>query len=125
MRKNYALDTSVLIVHYYRKDLGEILKRGYINLHTLSETFYVICRIEGVEEAARYIQEIVKTAKIVPSHELALVAGQFKCKYRISLADAWVLATAKVKNIPALFVKEKEVLDILDKLKDEVNIEFL
>jgi len=81
--------------------------------------------MEGVEEAARYIQEIVKTVKIVPSHELALVAGQFKCKYRISLADAWVLATAKVKNIPALFVKEKEVLDILDKLKDEVNIEFL
>ena len=125
MQKSYALDTSILIVHYYRKNLGEILKKGYVNLHTLSETFYVICRMEGVEEAFRYIEELVKTLKIVPSHELALVAGQFKCKYRISLADAWTLATAKVKNVPALFVKEKELLDVLDQLREEVSIEFL
>ena len=126
MQKSYALDTSALIVHYYKRNLKEIIKESYVNLHTLSETFYIICRTEGLEKAAHYIQEIVGTATIVPSHELALTAGQFKCKYRISLADAWTLATAKIKRVPALFgIREREILDILDQLKKEVEVEFL
>jgi len=46
--------------------------------------------------------------------------------YRMSLADAQTLVIAKVKKVPALFaVKEKEIIDIFDELKREVEIEFL
>lgn len=126
MQKSYALDTSILIVHYYKRNLSYIVEKGFINLHTLSEIFYVICRAEGLDNAVKYVKELLKMMKIVPSNELVYIAGQFKCKYRISLADAWTLATAKVKKVPALFaVKEKEIINIFDELKREVEIEFL
>lgn len=126
MRRSYALDTSALIVHYYKRNLEEVIGNSYVNLHTISEVFYVLCRVEGVDSAARYVREIVGKTGIVPSSKLALVAGQFKCKYRISLADAWTLATAKVEEVPALFgVREREILDVLDRLGEEVEVEFI
>jgi len=33
--------------------------------------------------------------RIESSPELALIAGEFKAKYRISFADAWIAAIAK------------------------------
>lgn len=126
MQKSYALDTSILIVYYYKRNLSYIIENGFINLHTLSEIFYIICRTEGLDSAVKYVKELLKIVKIVPSSELVYIAGQFKCKYRISLADAWTLATAKVKKVPALFaIKEREIIDIFDELKKEVEIEFL
>jgi len=42
------------------------------------------------------------------------------------LVDARILVIAKVKKVPATFpVKEKEIIDIFDEIKREVEIEFL
>ncbi len=127
-QKSYALDTSFLIIHKYSPSplTHKLLLKGYLNIVTISETFYVICRRNGVKEAASFIGETLKRAKLVPSGGIALLAGQFKCRYGVSLADCWTLATAKWKNIPALFgVKEKEILKYLDQLIKEVEVTFL
>ncbi|RLE58187.1 MAG: hypothetical protein DRJ32_06900 [Thermoprotei archaeon] len=126
LQRSYALDTSVLIVYYYKRNLDDIIREGYINVVTLSETLYVICRMEGVEEALKYVEKLAKEANLVPSHKLVCIAGQFKCKYRISLSDAWTLATAKVENVPALYaIRKREIIDIIDRLREDVHVEFL
>ncbi|MCD6510742.1 MAG: PIN domain-containing protein [Thermoprotei archaeon] len=126
--KKFALDTSFLIYHYYKgnKKTSELLRNGVINYVTLSEVLYVLCRYENPKEALSYIEEIVKLASIAPSSKVSLIAGQFKCKYPIALADCWVLATAKVYRIPSLFAfKEKEIIKHLDLIKKEVGVVFL
>ena len=126
--RNYALDGSFLIHHHYKGDgtTNDILKAGLLNLVALSEALYVICRKEGVATALNSVKEISKAVKIVPSERIAPMAGQFKCKYPISLADCWVLATSKVFKVPALFAfKEKELLAHIDAIRIETEVKFL
>ena len=126
--KRFALDTSFLIYHYYKgnRETFELLRNGVVNYVTLSEVLYVLCRYENLKKALSYIEEIIKLASIAPSSKVSLIAGQFKCKYPIALADCWVLATAKAYGIPSLFAfKEKEILKHLDLIKKEVEIIFL
>ncbi len=126
--RRYALDTSFLIYHYYKGDERtlELLHNGITNYVTLSEVLYILCRYENLKKALSYIEGIVKSVSIAPSSKISLIAGQFKCKYPIALADCWVLATAKVYRVPSLFAfKEKEIVKHLDLIKKEVEIVFL
>jgi len=126
--RNYALDSSFLIYHHYKGDgaTNDILKAGLLNLVALSEALYVICRKEGVATALNFVMEILKVVKVVPSERIAPMAGQFKCKYPVSLADCWVLATSKIFNVPALFAfREKELLTHIDAIRRETEVEFL
>lgn len=126
--KRYALDTSFLIHHYYNGNIktGEILSRGAVNLTTASETLYVLCRTEGLNRSLEFINDVYKQAQLVPSERLVAVAGQFKCKYPISLADCWVLATGKNVRIPALFAqREDELINHLESISKEVEVSFL
>jgi predicted nucleic acid-binding protein len=126
--KSYALDTSFLVYHYYKGDerTNRFFEEGVTNLVTICETLYTICRKEGLQRALDFVKEVSKRVKIIPSERVTPIAGQFKCKYSISLADCWVLATAKIQNIPALFAfKEKELQEHLESLKHEVEVIFL
>ena len=126
--RNYALDSSFLIYHYYKGDdaTNDILKTGLLNLVALSEALYVICRKEGVTTSLNFVKEISKAVKVAPSERIAPMAGQFKCKYPISLADCWVLATSKVFKVPALFAfKEKELVAHIDTIRGETEVKFL
>jgi predicted nucleic acid-binding protein len=124
--KSYAIDTGVLMHHYFKKDLDEILKRSLVNEVTISEVLYVLCRVEGLRNALNFISDIAGKIIVPSSNSTALVAGQFKCKYPIALADCWVLATAKVNGVPALFEsREEEIVKRLSKIEQEVEIEFL
>lgn len=125
---SYSLDTSFLLYHRYRGDekTEAILKQGVVNLVTSSELLYVLCRKEGVEKSLSYLKQVHSKAKLAPSEPVAPVAGQFKCKYPIALADCWVLATGKVSGIPALFAfPEKEIQARSELIGREVQIEFL
>ncbi|MEM2902695.1 MAG: PIN domain-containing protein [Candidatus Bathyarchaeia archaeon] len=126
--RNYALDSSFLIYHHYKGDAltNDILKAGLLNPVSLSEALYVVCRKEGVATALNFVMDALKTVRIVPSERVALMAGQFKCKYPISLADCWVLATSKVFNVPALFAfRERELLAYIEDVRRETEVKFL
>lgn len=76
--------------------------------------------------ALNFVMDALKTVRIVPSERVALMAGQFKCKYPISLADCWVLATSKVFNVPALFAfRERELLAYIEDVRRETEVKFL
>jgi ribonuclease VapC len=51
----------------------------------------------GKQTAENRIDSVNNLAlqRIESSPELALIAGEFKAKYRISFADAWIAAIAK------------------------------
>jgi len=126
--RRYSLDTSFLTYHYYNRETktSRILSSGALNLTTVSETLYVLCRTEGLEKSLQFIKDVYKQAQLVPSERLVAVAGQFKCKYPISLADSWVLATGKILRIPALFAhREEEIINHLESISKEVEVAFL
>jgi predicted nucleic acid-binding protein len=126
--RSYALDSSFLIYHYFKQDdkTERILELGFINPVVLSETFYVLCRKVGLNNALSFVAKVSKEVKTAPLERLIAMAGQFKCKYPLSIVDCWVLATSRALSIPALFAfKEKELLVHLDELGEEVEIQFL
>jgi predicted nucleic acid-binding protein len=105
--KPVVLDTSALIA-FIQNEAGadrveQILKEGrsgnasvYISFVTLAELYYVVWREEG-RSAALEIIALVKSLPlgIVESAErLTLLAGSIKANHRLSLADAFVAATA-------------------------------
>lgn len=99
---------------------------GIINLVTLSEVLYIVCRGEEASKALSYVEELAERSKLAPSELVAPVAGQFKCRFPVSLADAWVLATGKVMNVPCLFAhKERELISHLAAIRKEVEVHFL
>ncbi len=119
----------LIYIYYKGSDIinDELLsKRSIINDVTLSECGYVLCRKEGVEKAVLFLKKCHEMFIIAPSSKIYPVAAEFKCKYPISLADCWVLATAKIYNASALFLhKEREIEEIFDVISQDVNISFL
>lgn len=102
----------------------------YLSTVTLAETFYVARRIyewAGVkqpEEAAHdflfFLEKHKALSLVQPSPETAVEAGKVKAFYGVSLADSFVLATAKILNAKALFRKvEKEIEPYIKALKKE------
>lgn len=107
MAESYVLDTSALFA-FAQDEPGadrveEILKtassggcNSYISFMTLTEIYYVTWQEEG-ESAAKELIAMVKSLPliIVESNErLTLLAGRIKANCRVSLADAFIAATA-------------------------------
>ena len=63
--EEYALDTSFLIYHYFKKNgkTSRVLACGVLNPVTISEVFYVLCREKGLKEATVFLEDILKKAK--------------------------------------------------------------
>jgi len=138
----FVLDTSVIIEYiivnsplrnllsslffYAVKGVHEI----YLSTVTLAEVFYVSKRIyeevgtENPEEASRNFLFFLNRHKglsiIPPNFNIAIEAGRIKSLYKISMADAFVLATAKTLKAKALFRKiEKEVEPFVEHISRE------
>jgi len=126
-QKRYALDSSILIRYFYLKDKKTqfLIDNGITNIVALSECYYIICRKEGNDHSLKYIDELINLVKLIPSEQIIKIAGQFKCKFPIALADCWTLATAFSLGIKAIFAfKERELIDNLKDISKEVKIEF-
>lgn len=127
--ERFALDSSVLLFDYFAgrpEKTARIVRKSLLNLVTISETLYVICRIDGIESASRFIEDRAKEVELAPSERIAPLAGHMKCRYSISLADCWTLATGKAFDIPCLFAfRETEILRNLDLIRQEVQVKFL
>jgi predicted nucleic acid-binding protein len=128
--EKFALDSSVLLFDYFAggsEKVSQLLRESLLNEVTISETLYVICRIDGKEKASDYIGKCTKTVSaIAPSETISPLAGYLKCKFPISLADCWALATAKAFQVPCLFAfREAEIVKNFQSINEEVEIRFL
>lgn len=76
----------------------------YVSFMSLMEYLYV-CYIRHGEETARknYLELTLLPVTIIESNEeLRVSAAELKAQYNLSVADAWIAATAAVEN--AIFV---------------------
>jgi predicted nucleic acid-binding protein len=103
----FVLDTSALISFKENEpgadDVDRILREAgpkhlvYVSFMTLMEFFYIVQQEQGESTARRSYLEL----KQLPLHvvesdeELGLAAARIKASHRLSVADAWVAATAE------------------------------
>ena len=105
--KRYLLDTSALFclkgnepgageVERVLRDAGP-KERVSISFISLMEFFYIVQQEQGEEEAQKsYLQLKQLPLQVVESDEaLGLAAARFKARGKISVADAWIAATAQ------------------------------
>jgi predicted nucleic acid-binding protein len=126
----YLLDTSALFTFSDNEEgaaevqkILEDAKRGkvsaFVSSMSIMELFYVTCQ-EIDSDAAT---QMVILARSLPVKELALTedliltAGDLKARYQISVADAWIAATAKLNGLTLLH-KDPE----FEPLKEEVDV---
>ena len=63
---------------------------------------------------------------VMTSDEIDIQAGRYKCSRAISLVDCYVLAVAKIQNVPAVFAKrEEDVKKELERRPFDVKLLFL
>jgi len=106
-RPIFALDTSAILAFTEREagssKVREILRQGeggrarvLLSFMVLMEAYYRIWQLRGREAA----EEILLLLKALPVERIAVdepilrLAGEIKALYRLSVADAWIIATA-------------------------------
>ena len=112
MNKAYLFDTSAIFAFTDNEagaelveELLEKARREQIAIHisamTAMEVYYV-CSVERGEEQANHLLLLVRALPVTESpleDALILPAARFKARYKISVADAWIAATAVVHNL--------------------------
>ena len=130
-----VLDTGPLIDYLCNEGIADIIEDKIIENPnvtniiisplTVAEIYYVLCRTKG-EKFADEKTNILKTStKVELEFRIREIAALYTCKRAISLADCYVLATAKINNAPAVFKDEQEILEEMNKNPFDVKIEIL
>ena len=107
MSERYLLDTSALMALLTDEegsdDVTYILQRAesgavevYVSFMTYMETLYRVWRIAGEEAAKNTYAELKEMPiyRVDLSEPILLRAGSIKANYRLSVADAWIIASA-------------------------------
>jgi ribonuclease VapC len=98
-------------------------KKGQTSLHisamTAMEVYYVSSEESGEEEANRLLLLVraLPVTELPLEDALVLPAARFKARYKISVADAWIAATAAVHDL-ILVHKDPE----FDRLKEGLSL---
>ncbi|HXQ93212.1 MAG TPA: PIN domain-containing protein [Nitrososphaerales archaeon] len=135
--KKLSIDSGVILAYYLGEDLGKLVKSSllaprsgsnYCSRQTISELFYMLCRRKGDEFASEAIDTLLKSGylSVISSDEIDIQAGRYKCARTISLVDCYVLAVAKIQNVPAVFAKrEEDVKKEIERKPLDVKLLFL
>jgi ribonuclease VapC len=97
LRKEGSADTTMRR-YLKRADRGNM--RLLMNLVNLGEVYYRMIQLAGIDNADERLRLFRKLPiEMVPVREpLAMEAGRIKAKHRISFADAFAVATARVEG---------------------------
>ncbi len=97
LRKEGSADTTM---RRYLKRAGSGNVRLLMNLVNLGEVYYRMIQLAGVDNADERLRLLRKLPiEMVPVREpLAMEAGRIKAQYRVSFADAFAVATARVED---------------------------
>ena len=106
-RDRFVLDTSAILtlradedgadqVEAIIRDAATGNKLVYASFMTYMETYYRVFQLEGEEFAKRTYAELksLPIEQILQDEIVLLQAGNLKATYRLSVADAWIIASA-------------------------------
>jgi ribonuclease VapC len=118
--KSYVLDTSAIFcfkddeegaskIEKILEEAGKGECRACVSFMSLMEYLYVALIRYGDELARKaYLELTLLPLEIIESdEELRLAAAEFKANHNLSVADAWIAATAKV-GMATLVHKDRE-----------------
>ena len=118
---NIVFDTETLLAFYLGEPAGKEVERrlvetmkgetkGYLNIVNLTELYYILHRKnpEIAEEKERNIRGYGVEIVPVKDNEIWREAAKTKGKHALSLADAFAVATAKVKKANLLVGRDTE-----------------
>jgi predicted nucleic acid-binding protein len=132
-----VVDTGIIYEILIGSKKGEIFQEMLFNqsdilehwITTLnfSEIYYLICRVVSSEKLNGIIENFKNLFLISDLNALSILAGSLKCKYSISLPDAYSIALAQELNCKVIFKREKELTDNLEMIPSTVltNIVFI
>nr|QNO54346.1 hypothetical protein DIMBOPOO_00018 [Methanosarcinales archaeon ANME-1 ERB7] len=110
-KSKYVLDSFAILAYLTEEEGADVVEdllnkakngevRLYLNYVNLGEVYYITIREEEVNEA----NESIALVKRLPiefvqvDERIALIAGRVKATYSVSYADAFVVATAIMKE---------------------------
>jgi len=128
MRKKIVLDSYALLAYLKKEDnyqkVKEILSSPdstiVMNELNIGESYYILARHRGFEQADYFIEVILPGLPITissNSFEHIIMASRLKAKYPISYVDCFVIATALKEKAVVLtgdpeFKKAEEIVKI-------------
>jgi len=129
--KRYVLDTCALIALFQDEEGADVVSRTLnaaykgeveVIMHKANflEVFYEAYRNRGKEEANLIVEEVKKLpVQINPeiTDEIFEEAGRLKATHKISFADSFALAQAKVSG-GALLTSDHHEFDIIEAKED-------
>lgn len=135
MAKSYVLDTSAIFTLTKAEDGSDVVEDilrlagkgknlGYLSFVSFMELYYVTWQ-EKSEDAARELIILVKSLPVhrVDSNErLTLSAGRLKANHRLSVADAFIAATAIEKG--AVLVHKDPELEVISKYTETIELPY-
>ena len=147
MKRKFVVDTSVLAEYLDEESpYGDILERffsdvrdgkfdAYLTHITIAELVFVATRIyreAGVEnpndEAIKYVTWLTAVAgfRIVDTaFEDSLLAGELRKSMKISIADRFVISTARRLNATPLFLKLEKEMKFLEGMLRKHKVKFI
>lgn len=120
-----VFDTEALLIFYLGEEGADVVEdllvkiqnkelRGFLNIVNLTEFYYIIYRVNAAvaEEKVRNLRAY--GIKIVPLTDNAIwrEAGRIKGEHGISLADAFAVATAKIKKDKLVVGRDEDFKNI-------------
>ncbi|MCI0443058.1 PIN domain-containing protein [bacterium] len=132
MKNSFLLDTSAVFaftddeeganeVQKLLTQAGHDKANVFISAMSMMEAYYIAFQETGETDADRLILLLrslpLKVLNL--SEDLILIAGSLKGRYQISVADAWIAATAKFHNLVVVhkdpeFEPLKHELDLIE-----------
>lgn len=107
MSERYLLDTSAILAlrgdEPGAADVESVLRESesgqaevYVSFMTYMEAYYRIWRVESEEAAKRMYGELLSLPvfRVDVNDSILLRAGAIKANYSLSVADAWIIASA-------------------------------
>jgi|ERR1039458_3610681 ribonuclease VapC len=122
----YVLDTSALLtLHQDEQGADEVEKvlsnsankhSVWISFISLMEFSYILQQQAGIEEARQSYAKLKQLPLMVMDNdeELGLIAASLKASYQVSLADAWIAATAQ--RLDAMLMHKDPEFEHLSKI---------
>ncbi|VEN75287.1 Ribonuclease VapC [Candidatus Desulfarcum epimagneticum] len=130
MKNKYVLDTSAIFTFLEDEpgadDVESLLDKAeeggaviFLSFMTFAEVYYISFRKRGKDVAERRVQELfmMPVIRVDSNAESSYVAGRIKASRRMSMADAWIAALAKIKKA-ALVHKDPE----FESIENEVEV---
>ena len=130
---SYTLDTSAIMAYFLDEPGADVVERifqkaekgsigAFVSFMTFMEILYRLWKLNGEHSAKKAYLALraLPIHEITQSEDLLVAAARLKANYPISVADAWIAATALLTETP-LVHKDPE----MESLSDIIRLETL